>query len=304
MNVMEIGDRTVEISHREKLLFPDERLTKGDALDYYLRISEYILPHIQDRPVTMHRFPDGIGGKDFFQKQAPDYFPDWIPRTTVKNREGGTTDYVICNGRETLIYLANQTSLVLHAWLSRRQNLEHPNRLIFDLDPSSDNFEIVKEAARELRKILSEMDLECYVMTTGSSGLHVMVPLGDNIPFDKSREFARFVAEILVRREPDRFTTEIRKNKRGGKLFVDTARNAYGQTAVVPYSLRAVENAAVATPLDWDELGDPELGPRTYHLKNIFRRLGQKDDPWKNVDRSGVSLKTLEKIIESHRKDN
>ncbi len=299
VNKLELGDRTVKESHRDKLFFPGVGLTKGDVLDYYLRISEYILPYLKDRPVTMHRFPNGIDDKSFYQKQAPDYFPNWIDKTTVENRDGGITDYVICNDRETLLYLVNQSSIVHHTWLSRRRNLELPDRMIFDLDPSGNDFSSVVEAALKLKTILTdEMNLSCHVMTTGSRGLHVLVPLGNDVSFGKARAFARFVADILVDRNKNLFTTEVRKDKRDGKLYIDTARNAYGQTAIVPYSLRALKNAPVATPLDWDELNDSGLSPRTYHVKNIFRRLGQKDDPWKNMRREGVSLKTLEKNMD------
>lgn len=299
MKKIESGGRTVEISSRDKTFYPDSGLTKGDILDYYLQIADYILPHLKNRPVTMHRFPDGIGDKEFYQKQAPGYFPGWIDLVKVKNRDGGVTEYVLCNNRETLIYLVNQSSIVIHTWLSKKKRLENPDRMIFDLDPAGDDFEIVKDAAKKLKRLLGdEMNLENYIMTTGSRGLHVVVPLSDYVSFEKSQEFSRFAAEIMVEREPDKFTTNVRKEKRKAKLYIDTARNAFGQTAIAPYSLRALKNAPIATPLEWGELDNPGLDPQTYHIKNIFRRLGQKSDPWKKMGQDRVSLKSLESLLE------
>jgi bifunctional non-homologous end joining protein LigD len=272
------------------LFFPDDGFTKGDLIDYYDRIGDRMLPHLKDRPLMMHRFPDGIAGKDFYHKETPDYFPDWIETVSVK-KEGGRVNHVVCANRATLVYLADQACITPHVWLSRRDRLNHPDRLVFDLDPPGEDFAPVRQAAFYIRDLLDELDLESFLMTTGSRGLHVVVPLNRQDNFDTVRGFAQQLAETLAERHPDELTVEPRKNKRGGRLYLDTARNSYAQTAVAPYSVRAKNGAPVATPLKWHELKNRKLTARTYTINNIFRRLGSEDDdPWQGLNRRGKSL--------------
>jgi len=283
------GSLVVETSHEDKLYFPGDGLTKGDLLDYYAGVAEVMLPHLEGRPVTMHRFPDGIDGESFYHKEAPDYFPDWIERVTVK-KEGGTVHHILVEKAAALVYIANQGCIVPHVWLSRKDRLHHPDQLIFDLDPPDGDFAAVREAARELRELLEDLGLAVFVKTTGSRGLHVLAPLDRSADFDAVRAFARDAARVLAARHPDRLTTEVRKEKREGRLFLDTARNAYAQTAVAPYAVRALPGAPVAAPLDWEGLGDSSLDARRYTLRNIRRRLGQREDPWKGLMRHAHSL--------------
>ena len=281
---MKVGVHTLDITHPDKVLFPESGLTKGDLIDYYEQIAPVILPHLKDRPVSLQRFPDGIGEQGFFQKETPDYYPDWIETAEVeKLEEGGIQHQVVVSNVATLVYLANQAAITLHAWLSLSGRLDYPDKMIFDLDPPGEDFKVVRDGARTLREMLQELGLVPFVKTTGSRGLHVVVPLDQSTDFDKVRDFARGVADALGRREPERFTTEVRKEKRAGRLFVDYLRNAYGQTAVAPYSVRAKPGATVATPLEWDELGRGDLDSKRYTIKNIFRRLAQKDDPWQDM---------------------
>lgn len=300
METLTFGKYKVELSNTEKILFPDDGITKGDVIEYYRKISEVMLPHIKGRPLTLQRFPDGIGEEGFFQKEASDYFPDWIETLSVKKKEGGKTDYVICNNSATLVYLANQACIAFHVWLSRKSRLEKPDRLIFDLDPSDENdFPQVCQAAMSLRRFLeNELNLTAFVMTTGSRGLHVVAPIKANLNFDLVRSFAQKAADIIAQRNSDRLTTAIRKEKRQGRIFLDTARNAYGQTAAAAYAVRAKPGAPIATPLDWEELEDSELNSQSYHLKNIFKRLAQKPDPWKSIDKRRVSLAKASSLLE------
>jgi bifunctional non-homologous end joining protein LigD len=232
----------------------------------------------------MHRFPNGIHEQGFFQKEAPEYFPDWITRAPVELKEaGGQQLQVVCDKAATLVYLANQACITPHAWLSRLENLAHPDKMIFDLDPPGDDFDPVRAAALALKEMLEQAGLVPYLMTTGSKGLHVVVPLDRSDHFDTVREFARELANVLAQREPDRFTTEVRKDQRKGRLFLDYLRNAYGQTAVAAYAVRAKPGAPIATPLDWEEISATRLDSQRYHIGNIFRRLGKKDDPWKGM---------------------
>ena len=298
--VMEIGAHAIELSSLEKVLFPDDGITKGDLIDYYRRIAAAMLPHLKERPLSMQRFPDGLEGGGFYQKEIPDYFPDWIERALIEVKEEQTKQWqVVCNNQATLIYLANQACLTPHVWLSQADRLHYPDKLIFDLDPPTNDFEPVRLAARALRDMLQELELVSYVMTTGSEGLHVVVPLDRQANFDTVRSFARELVERLVERKPQELTTEVRKEKRSGRVFLDYLRNAYGQTAVPPYAVRARTGAPVATPLDWEELADSNLHSQRYTIRNIFRRLGQKTDPWVGIMKHARSLTAARPRLEA-----
>lgn len=289
MTKLKFGRYTVETSREDKIFFPDEKITKGELIEYYQQIAETMLPYLKDRPLVMRRYPDGIKGESFFQKEIGDYFPDWIERKKVK-KEGGTVTHVVCNNAATLVYLANQACIELHPWLSKDDKLKFPDQLIIDLDPSGDDFDRVRFGARAIRDLFDELGLTAFLKTTGSRGLHVLVPLDCRASFDKVRKFAQDAGRLLARRHSDKLTTEARKAKRRGRLLIDTARNAYAQTAVAPYAVRAKPNAPVAAPLDWDELGGSKLNAQSYNVKNIFQRLSRKSDPWKDLLRMGRSL--------------
>jgi bifunctional non-homologous end joining protein LigD len=290
MATLPFGKYTVETSNEDKVFFPGEGITKGDLIEYYREIAEMMLPFMKDRLVVMHRFPDGINEDGFYHKDTPDFFPEWIRTKTVSKEDGGRVKHVICDNAATLVYLANQGCITPHTWLSRADKLHHPDQMIFDLDPSSDNFAPVRSAAKLLRKLFDELELVSFVKTTGSRGLHVLVPLDRSAKFDTVRAFARDVAKLLAHRHPRDLTTEARKNKRRGRLYLDTARNSYAQTAAPPYAVRPKPTAPVATPLDWDELNDSKLGPQTYHIGNIFKRLARKENPWRDLKRHTTSL--------------
>lgn len=285
-----MGRYEVELSRLEKKMYPEDGITKEDVIEYYSRIAPIMLPHIKERPLVMHRFPDGIGGEDFYQKAVPDYFPDWLKRKKVRLVEGGWQELVVVEKAADLVYLANQACLVPHVWLSRESRIKNPDKMVFDLDPAGEDFGEVKFAARALKKALDEKSLNSFVMTTGSRGLHLVVPIKPDHAFDRVREFAGSLAEKVAADHPERLTTAARKQKRRGRLLIDFMRNAYGQTSVAPYALRARPGAPVATPLRWDELGRSGLDPGNYTLKNIFRRLGRTDDPWRDIFRNSQSL--------------
>jgi bifunctional non-homologous end joining protein LigD len=286
---LEVDGRRIELANTHKVLFPQAGLTKGDLIDYYRRVAPVMLPHIEGRPLSLQRFPDGIGAGGFMQKNASDYFPPWIHRAHLA-KEGGNVDHVVAGDAATLVYLANQAAVTLHTGLARVDRIDHPDRLVIDLDPSDDDFSKVKRGARAARELIEATGLVPFLQTTGSRGLHVWVPLDRAADFDEVRCFAAEIAEQLVARAPEDFTTAQRKAGRGARLFIDVARNAYGQTAVAPYSVRARPEAPVATPLDWSELDDAGLGPRRYTITNLFRRLGQKSDPWGDIGRHARGL--------------
>ncbi len=287
------GGVRVELTNLDKVFFPHAGLTKGDLVDYYARVADWLIPRVTDRPLTLERYPDGIEGEGFFQKRAPDSFPDWIPTVPVRIRgEGGSQSQVVCNDKATLVYLANLACITPHMWLSRRDHLDQPDRMILDLDPPSDDFAPVRDVARAARRLLDRLALRSYVMLTGSKGAHVVVPLRRHWDFDRVRNVARAIAERLAAAEPERLTVEQRKEKRGDRVFLDTGRNAYGQTAVAPYAVRARPGAPVATPIDWDELSGSTSS--SYNVKNLFRRLSQKSDPWREIDGDAQTLTDAE----------
>ncbi len=283
---LDIDGRTIDVSSVDKVLFGDD-ITKGDLVEYAVAIAPIAVPHLADRPVALKRYPDGIEQKGFFQKQASDHFPAWVTTVPVATSDR-TIDHVVVDQAATLVYLADQGTIELHAWLSRTGSLDHPDEMIFDLDPPPDaSVDEVRWAARRTRDLLDELELPALLKTSGSAGYHVHVPLDQRADFDAVRQFAHATADLLARRHPSRLTVAQRKDRREGRVFVDYLRNGYGQTAVAPYSVRARPGAPVATPIDWDELG--RVAPQRYGIGNIMRRLGQKEDPWAHVP-DGVGL--------------
>jgi bifunctional non-homologous end joining protein LigD len=289
-----VDGHRIALSKPDKVLFPDAGLTKGDLVDYYRRIAPVALPHWRGRALSMQRFPDGIGAEGFFQKDVPDHFPDWIARAALP-KQGGTVTYVVAESAATLVYLADQGCVTPHLSLARADRPNHPDRLVLDLDPSDRDFAKVQRAARLVRGLLDALDMACFVQTTGSRGLHVVVPLDRSADFEQARLFARAAAERLAARHPDLLTVEQRKDRRGDRVFVDYLRNAYGQTSVAPYAVRAIAGAPVATPLHWREAGAGDLEPRRYTIRNIFRRLAQTDDPWEPIFRCRYSVAAAHK---------
>jgi bifunctional non-homologous end joining protein LigD len=294
----------LKIGNPDKVFFPQAGISKADLADYYERIVPTMLPHLKERPLTLHRFPDGIEGVNFIQKNVSDYFPDWIKRVRVE-KEDGTMVHALADNADTLRYLVDQGTIALHVWLSREDKPHHPDRLIFDLDPPGDDFQPVVAAARAIRNFLDRIGLTSFVMTTGSSGLHVTVPLDRTANFDETRQFAQDIATLIANRYPKDFTTEQRKNQRKGRVYLDVQRNAYAQTGIAPYSVRAKARAPIATPLEWKELSHPGMYSQRYGIGNIFRRLAQRDCPWRHIDRHHQSLerpvRQLHRLLKKHR---
>jgi bifunctional non-homologous end joining protein LigD len=280
---VEVDGQSVKVTNADKVLFPDDGITKGDLVAYYRRVADAMLPHLEGRPLSLQRFPDGIDREGFFQQEASDYFPAWVRRARVPRRGGGTVDHVVCDNAATLVYLANQATVTLHAWTSRVRQIERPDRVVFDLDPpGAGEVGFLRELARRLREILDELGLAAFVQTSGSKGFHVVAPLRPSAGFDQVSAFAEQVAGLVAAGDPERVTVERRKAKRAGRVFIDTGRNAWAQTAVAPYSVRPRPGAPVATPIDWSELGRTE--PRSHTLRSLPRRLARKRDPWAGMD--------------------
>ncbi|ASK35726.1 non-homologous end-joining DNA ligase [Alloalcanivorax mobilis] len=286
----------IAVSHADKALFPEPKITKQALAEYYRRVAPVMLPHIKGRPLTLHRFPDGIGEDGFFQQARGRYFPEWLPARTIEHGgDTGEVTHVLCEHSADLVYLAGQAAIALHAWPSRQPELDKPSQLIFDLDPPGQDFEPVRQAALQLGQWLRERNITPFVKTTGSRGLHVVVPLEPELDFDRARDLARDMAAQLAHQHADTLTLEQRKDKRKGRLYLDIMRNAFGQTAVAPYSVRALPGAPVATPLEWSELDDARLTARRYTVANLFRRLGQRQDPWHRMEDQAVGAAALRK---------
>lgn len=290
--LIDVGARSIEIGSPDKMLFPDEGISKLDLARYHLQVGDVMVPHMRNRAMTMHRFPDGIEQDGFYQKEAPAYFPDWI-RTEQVGKEGGSLREVVCDDLATLVYLADQACITPHVTLSTVDRIDRPDRMVFDLDPpdGTDDPGPVREAARDVHELLDELELPAFLMTTGSSGYHVVVPLDGTTAFDPVRDLAHRIGSRLAERHPDRLTVSQRKDRREGRVFVDYLRNGYAQTTVTPYAVRALPGAPVATPIEWRELGSTD--PRHYTTSSVVRRLAQKADPWSNIGDAAVDAGAL-----------
>ncbi|AIS01410.1 non-homologous end-joining DNA ligase [Streptomyces glaucescens] len=285
------GRRTVEVRRPGKVLFPagdgHPEYTKGDLVDYYRSVAPFLLPHVRGRPLMLEMHPDGVDGPAFMQKNTPDGYPDWITRVEVP-KEGGTVRHTVCDDSATLVHLAGQACVTLHRWLSRGDRPDHPDRMVFDLDPSGDDFAPVRETAVLLGELLDELRLPSALMTTGSRGLHVVVPLNGRHGFDEVRHFARDVADTLAAGHPDRLTTAARKKDRDDRLYLDVQRNGYAQTAVAPFTVRARPGAPVAVPVAWDQLDEPGFGPRRWTVADAVDQA--RTNPWAGVMSRGRAL--------------
>ncbi|UFR01204.1 non-homologous end-joining DNA ligase [Streptomyces sp. Go40/10] len=299
------GRRTVTIQRPGKVLFPGgggaKEYTKGDLADYYRSVAPYMLPHLRGRPLMLERYPDGLDGRRFLQKNTPEHYPEWITRAELA-KEGGTVTHVVCDDTATLLYLADQACLTLHRWLSRTDRAggaDHPDRLVFDLDPAGDDFAAVRDAAHRVRELLDELGLPAAPMATGSRGLHLVVPLDGRHDFDEVRRFAHDVAELAASRHPDRLTTAARKQDRADRLYLDVQRNGYAQTAVAPYSVRARPGAPVAVPLAWKQVDDPALDARRWSIADAVDQA--RTEPWGDLPDRGRSLDPARRRLDDMR---
>ena len=296
------GRRTIEISNPDKVLFPDAGYTKADLVEYYDAVASVMVPHTKYRLATMERYPDGIEAHRFFNKDAPKHFPDWIDRVTVP-KKGGTVSHVAINDAATLVYLGQQACITPHVTLHRVDDLEHPDQLMLDLDPSTEDFSIVRTTALELKRVLEELGLFSVVKTSGSRGLHIIVPLDRSADFPAVRSFALDLAQLLVAHDPDRVTTETSKAERHDRLFVDWLRNSFGQHAVAPYAVRARPGAPVAMPLDWSEVEDKKLDPRGWSIRTALARIEDTPDPWRGWRRRAKGLVRARRRLDELREE-
>lgn len=287
------------ITHPEKLLFPADGITKGDVCAYYEAVAEVMLPHLAGRPVTMERYPAGIGKKGFIQKDVSKGFPAWLRRVETPKRSGsqdqGAVHYPLVDDARSLLWLANQNTITPHVWTSRVPKLQHPDLCVFDLDPSQDPSgdrpAELRTAALAVRDLLTELGLPSFVKTSGSKGFHIVVALDGEADFEPVRRFSQGAGAVLVKRHPALFTQEFIKADRGGRIFVDTGRNGYGATFAAVYALRPKPGAPVSAPCTWAEIERGAVGPQTFTLRTMAARLAEAGDLWQALHHRSHSLR-------------
>jgi len=278
------------ITHPEKLLFPDDGITKGDLAAYYEAIAPVMLPHLRGRPVTMERYPAGIGETGFWQKDVSKGFPPWLQRVEVPKKDG-VVHYPIVTDVQSLLWVTNQNTVTQHVWTSRMPVLQSPDLCVFDLDPSEDDVDAVRRAALDLRDLLAELTLSSWIKTSGSKGFHIVVPIAANTHVDVIARFAHTVGTLLVGRASDRLTQEFSKANRKGRIYVDTGRNGYSATFAAAYTVRARRGAPVSAPCTWEEIERGEVHPTSFTLRNMLERVGTVGDLWRGMRRRARSLK-------------
>jgi bifunctional non-homologous end joining protein LigD len=292
------ADRVVRPTNLDKIFWPEDGYTKGDLIGYYEKIATLMLPYLAERPIFVTRYPDGIHGKSFYQKDAPVFVPEWIHTESIYS-EGNDQPirYFVLDDVEMLRYVINMGTIPIHPWSSRIGNLEKPDWMILDLDPKGAPFEHVIRVAHTVKQLLDELEIDSFVKTSGATGLHVLVPLGARYTYEQSRTFARVLATIVVDREPEISTIVRAVHARGGKVYVDFGQNGYGQTIVAPFCVRPVPGASVSCPLDWDEV-TPKLSPAKFTIATVPKRFAKREDPLRGLLGEGIRIEEAVKRLE------
>jgi bifunctional non-homologous end joining protein LigD len=283
-------ERIVRLSNLKKVFWPGEGITKGDLIAYYDRVAPLFLPYLRDRPVVLTRYPDGIAGKSFYQKDAPVYVPDWMRTESVYSKESDRDiRFFVLDDAESLRYVANLGTIPIHMWSSRSGSLERPDWLVLDLDPKGAPFAHVVEVGRAIHDILDELGLPSYPKTSGATGLHILIPLGRRYTHDECRTFARVLAMLGLEAKPEISTVARPLSARGGKVYIDWGQNGHGITIAAPYSLRPRPGAPASCPLLWSEVND-RLNPDDFNLRTLPERFEKMEDPLLPILGSGVDM--------------
>ncbi|HEU0033649.1 MAG TPA: DNA ligase D [Kofleriaceae bacterium] len=300
----DVPARELRLSNLKKLFWKDDNICKGDLIDYYRSVAPVLLPYLKDRPTVLHRYPDGIDGEMFYQKDMPGWIPPWLRTTTLWSEHSQREiHYVLIDDADGLAFVANLGSIPIHAWASRSTNLEKPDWTIVDLDPKNAPREHVVPLALAIHRLCEAVGLPNYVKTSGQSGLHVLIPLGGQCTFDQARTLAYLIGLLVEKQHPDMATTARNPAARGGRVYLDWGQNAHGQLLVAPYSVRPVAGAPVSMPLTWDEVV-PELDPKQFHLRNAFDRISAWScDPCCNVLTEKPDLQAALTKLEQYARD-
>ena len=278
------------ISHPEKVLFPDDGITKGDLAEYYETMAPVLLPHLRGRPITMERYPAGIGRKGFWQKDVSKGFPEWLKRVEVPKKDGVVHHPVVTDAR-SLLWVTNQNTITQHVWSSRIPDLYYPDICVFDLDPSRDDLAELCAAAIGLRDLLATLKLPSWIKTSGSKGFHIVVPLDGKADMGQVSRFAHAVGKLFVSHAPEHLTQEFSKVDRRGRIYVDTGRNDYSATFAAAYTVRAKRGAPVSAPCTWEDVAGRKVGPAAFTLRNMPERVAKVGDLWADLTKRGYSLK-------------
>ncbi len=289
------------ITHPDKILFPEDGITKGQLAEYYETIAPVMLPHLRGRPITMERYNAGIDKPGFIQKDVSKGFPEWLERVEVP-KKGGTVHHPLVTDTRSLLWLANMNCITPHVWTSRVPDLYHPDICVFDLDPSRDDEpKVLRDAALHLRDLLEELGLPSWIKTSGSKGFHIVVPLDKTTNKGEVAGFAHAVGSVLVKRHPDTLTQEFSKADRGGRILVDTGRNGYSATFAAAYAVRPKNGAPVSAPCTWEEVESGKVGPRSFTLETTPGRVKDVGDLWSDLSKRRRSLtrpiERLEKLM-------
>ncbi len=284
MNILTVNGKELKLTNLEKVFWPELGLTKADLINYYIKIADYLLPYLHNRPFSMKPFPDGIKGKSFYQKQSPKETPPWLATTPIVSEKKGQVDWCLINDLPSLIWIANRACIEMHTWFSKLPHLDKPDVAVFDIDPSgSTGFSEAVEVAKMLKIILDELKLLSFPKTSGATGLHIYVPIETKYTFSQVRTFLLKICRIVEETNPQLATTQRNVKKRGDRVYLDAVQNASGKTIPAPYSLRPTPKATVSAPLLWEEIFDPSLKPEQFNALNIFERLKDMGDLFKDV---------------------
>jgi len=296
---LKVGKVTLHLTNQNKIYFPDDHITKGEIVNYYNEVSELILPYLKDRPQSMNRFPNGIEGPSFYQKDVDeDKIPTWIKTKKIFSESNNANiDYLICNDKATLLYMANLGCIDINPWNSTIKRIDNPDWVVIDIDPEKDDFKEVVKVALAVKEVMDNFEAQCYCKTSGASGLHVYIPLGGKYDYDSVKIFAEILAHEIHQKLPDSTSLERSIKKRKGKIYIDYLQNRKGQTLASPYSVRPKPGATVSTPLEWNEVND-KLTPQQFTIKNVLKRFEKKGDLWAPVLGKGIDIKSILKKTE------
>ena len=283
----------MKFTHLDKVFFPEKGYTKGDLVDYYTNLSKFILPYLKDRPHSLKRQPDGIGGESFFQKDVNNMPPKWVKKASIYSESNQKNiNYLVCDSEDSLLYMVQLGCIEINPWNSRVKKLNKPDWLVIDLDPEDIGFDKVVEAALMTKKICDELKIPTYPKTSGKTGIHIYLPLGASYTYDQTKQLAEILANLVHERLPNTTSVERNPKKRQQKIYVDFLQNREGQTLAAPYSVRPTPEAIVSTPLHWEEV-NKRLDPKKFTIKNTLKRLEKEGDLWKPVLGKGIDIKKI-----------
>jgi len=296
---LKVNGKTVHLTNQNKVYFPESGITKGEIVQYYNEVADLILPYLKDRPQSMNRFPNGIESPHFYHKDVDvDKIPSWLKTKKVYSESNDENlDYLICNDKQTLLYMANLGCIDINPWNSTIRHIENPDWLVIDIDPAKDKFEEVVQTALMVKEVMDELETECYCKTSGASGLHVYIPLGAKYDYDSMKILAELIAKEIHQRLPKITSLERSIKKRNNKIYIDYLQNRRGQTLAAPYSVRPVAGAQVSTPLEWSEVTN-KLKPSQFTIKNALKRFEKKGDLWTPVLDKGANIKKIMQKLE------